>query len=1291
VPAADATGTLTWTLGDIDNLVDNNTANDTLVIVYRARVLNNDALAQLPTSQSLANQATLGYNLGGLPITTPPSAASITVQQPELTLSKSVVTAINADTVVAAGETVTYTVDILNGGLAPAYDTVLVDTLPQGLRQGGVTTTSITLVGSGTSLPIQPPSYDSGTGIATWDFDSGVADQYTIPAGETLRVVYQVTADAGLADAVTLVNSAVATLYYSFDNNDEPNGDAAQREVYGPTNTAQAILTTPAAPLLKQNTQSTAAVGSQFTYRITVPAVPVTIPLHDVRILDDLSASAADLRFVSVAKVSGSGSWTPVNTSGSDTNLVIADTVNGIDIPAGEQVVVEITVELLNTLTNVVGLSFTNTADYTYNQVANTPASQATGRPGTTAPMQIIGLSAQKTVTFNDANGDTVLTPGEELTYTITINNSGVVPVTGVVLTDDAPVNTTYVANSVTLNGTSVPDGGTPPLAAGLAVNSAGMGSGIIAAGSSAVVTFKVLVNLDVPVGTVPAGTIISNQGYVTSTGLPVEPTDADGDATNGYQPTTIVVGSAQQVMITKDVFVVGGGAALPGSQLEYVVRVTNTGVAEVTNLVITDNLALLAGQASYVAGSATLDGATAGVSYAGSVLTANYAGTYGNLLPGATTILRFRVLVANPLPTGTTITNTAQMAWNAPTLTAVASASIDIGGLPGTAILNGQVWHDANFDNLHDVAEQNLAGWTVGLYRANVQLASVVTAADGTYSFSGVEPTLTVAGQYELRFTAPGAAANTAKLGLADSVFTNGMQQISAIVATSGSNLQNLNLPIDPSGVVFDSITRAPIAGATLTMVEAGSNNPLPGSCFADPVQQGQMTLATGFYKFDLNGSCPMGDYVIRVTPPATGYTAGPSRLIPPVTSDVTGPYSVVTCSGDAVTPAPAGYCEAQASENAPGVSVPAGSVGTNHYLHLTLDYPIPGGSQLFNNHIAIDPTLESVLTISKTSALVNVSRGQLVPYTITVNNTLGVDLTGMDVVDTFPPGFKYVEGSSRVNGLAVEPVKTNRQLSWTNQLVSNGTPLTIKLLFIVGSGVSEGDYVNRVQAFHTALGGSGEATATVRVIPDPTFDCTDVIGKVFDDANRNGYQDAGEKGLPGVRVASARGLLVTSDEHGRFHITCAVTPDADRGSNFILKVDDRTLPTGYRVTTENPRVQRATRGKMMKFSFGAAINKIVRIDVANGVFEPDATEMRIQWKPRMDLLLGELKKAPSILRLAYMAEVEDEKLVAARLKAMKQEIEGLWAQQSGAYELVIETEVFWRLGAPPSRSKLK
>jgi uncharacterized repeat protein (TIGR01451 family)/fimbrial isopeptide formation D2 family protein len=1298
-PAPTASGqTLTWNLGDVVNATaDNDPANDYLVIVYRARVMNNDALAQEPVTQTLTNNATLDYTLGGTPATRLTASQTVSVQQPLLAVSKTAAPA-GGDNSIGAGEVITYTVDIANSGAAPAYDTVLVDTLPVGLRQGGVTTTSVSLVTAGTSLPALAPAYDAATGVATWNFDSGVANQYTIPAGDTLRVVYTVKADANISGALTLTNAAVATLYYSFDDEAIPaNGAVDEREVYGPTNTAQQTLTTPSpsAPL-KVNTQATATIGEQFKYRITVPATPVDAALYDVRILDDLNASAADMRFVSASVVSG-GSWTLTNTSGSDTNLVIAGAGGGIDIPAGGQAVIEITVELLNTPTNVLGLTFTNTADYTYNRVDNTPASQTAGQPGTTAPMQIVGLVAQKTVSIDPANDNGtkgVLDAGDGLIYTITVNNPGAVPVTGVMLTDDLPANTAYVADSVTLNGVPVgqPDGGTLPLASGVAINSAGSASGTIAANASAVLTFKVTVN-----GSVPSGTVISNQGYVASN-QPTLPTDADGDASNGYQPTTIVVGSNQQVAITKEVSVVNGGAALPGSELQYVVRVSNIGTVDATNVQLTDDLASLNNQATYVAGSGSPDTGTLVVGAGDNpTLTANV----GTLLPGATATLRFSVTVVNPLPTGTRLTNTAKATWGT-SLPASASASIDIGGSVGSATLSGHAWHDANFDKLFDTGEKNLDKWTVGLYRNSVQVASTVTDANGLYTFVGIAPTLTTSGQYELRFTAPGAGASTAKLGLADSAFTDGMQQISNIDAVSGSNVQNLNLPIDPNGVVFDSVARTAIAGATLTMVQAGSTTALPSSCFDDPAQQGQVTLDKGFYKFDLNFSdaCPSGgNYVIRVTPPA-GYVAGPSRLIPPVTSETTQPYDVKQCSSDMVADA-AGYCQAQASESAPVAGAPVSEM--NHYLNLTLytssEPTVPNDSQLFNNHVAVDRTLESGVSITKTSSLVNVSRGQLVPYTITVNNNMGGPLTDVQIVDTFPPGFKYVEGSARVvEGAAVssqplEPVKTNRTLTWSIPQLESGPnkPKAIKLLLVVSSGVGEGEYVNRAQMFSSALGASGEATATVRVIPDPTFDCTDVIGKVFDDANRNGYQDAGEKGLPGVRVVSARGLLVTSDEHGRFHITCAVVPDENRGSNFILKVDDRTLPTGYRITTENPRVQRVTRGKMAKFNFGAAIHKIVRIDVANGVFEPGSTEMRMQWKSRMDLLMGELKKGPSTLRLAYMAEVEDEKLVEARLKMLKQAFSTLWAQQNAPYELVIETEVFWRTGAPPSRSALK
>jgi hypothetical protein len=83
-------------------------------------------------------------------------------------------------------------------------------------------------------------------------------------------------------------------------------------------------------------------------------------------------------------------------------------------------------------------------------------------------------------------------------------------------------------------------------------------------------------------------------------------------------------------------------------------------------------------------------------------------------------------------------------------------------------------------------------------------------------------------------------------------------------------------------------------------------------------------------------------------------------------------------------------------------------------------------------------------------------------------------------------------------------------------------------------------------------------------------------VTGKVFNDANRDGYQDQGEEGLSGVRLITARGLAATTDTYGRYHITCAITPNESRGSNFVLKLDDRTLPTGYRGSTRPVQVQR-------------------------------------------------------------------------------------------------------------------
>jgi len=905
-------------------------------------------------------------------------------------------------------------------------------------------------------------------------------------------------------------------------------------------------------------------------------------------------------------------------------------------------------------------------------------------------------LYAQKTVRIlpdGDSGSPDIVDPGDVLEYTIVISNFGSIPATGVVLSDNVPTKTTYVEDTLTLNEVPVGhDGGVSPLIAGLPVNSDdNPGDGMISAGGSAVITFEVRVD-----DSVSAGTIISNQGSVLSSELPAALTDADGLPSNGFQPTVVVVGDAQLLEVTKEVGIAGGGNAEAGSELVYTIRVTNIGSVPAAPVVVTDDLGSqpLRDQITYVGGSGTMNGSPVGVTYSDGILTADYAVQYGALQPGDAIVVRFRVQIDAALAIGTTITNTGVVSWNDPVQSDSASVSIDVGGTPGSFSFNGYVWHDANLDKLLDTeTEASLEGWSVALYRNSEFVTTELTDADGAYRFTGLLPNEGAVDTYEIRFLAAGATSNTPSLGWGDSPFTNGPQRISEISGASGAVLQDLNLPLWPNGIVYDSVVREPVAGASLTLLNSATGGALPAGCFDDPAQQNQVTALDGFYKFDLNFSdaaCPAGGaYLIEVTPPETGYMEMPSQVIPPASDATTEPFSVPDCpgNGDDAIASTDQYCEVLSDTGVPPLSVPPRSDGTRYYLHLLLDNGlVPGHSQVFNNPIPVDPELDGAVSITKTSSMVNVARGDLVPYTITVSNNYGVPLYDMGILDRIPAGFKYMAGSARLDGEPVEPNVNGRDLLWDGIELGVNSEHTLRLLLVVGAGVSEGKFVNRAQAVNTILDTavSEEATATVLVVPDPDFDCTDVIGKVFDDRNLNGRQDEGEDGLPGVRAVTAQGLIATSDEYGRFHITCAAVPDEDRGSNFILKLDERSLPSGYRLTTENPRVQRATRGKMLRFNFGAAIHRVVRLDIADGVFEPDTSDLRLQWASKIDELVEELKKGPSILRLSYLGDVEGEGLVERRLEALKKEISRQWESSAGGYRLTIETGIYWRRGAP-------
>jgi len=1183
--------------------------------------------------------------------------------------------------------------------------------------------TAVFAPGTLTLVTVPPGADTSGTSATGGASGTGVVDvrNLTAAVGGEVLIEFEVALASPLANGTVAANQSILVLAdgTTFAVSDDPffNG-AADPDVVGDEDpTRVTVVSSPGFRVQKISTDLTGdpdvlLAGETLRYTITVANVGTAdasgVVLRDaVPVNTTYVAGSTTLNGAPVADVGG---MSPL-VDGLSIRTASDPTPGSMpaDPSAGAAHVATITFDVVVDPDVVDGTILSNQGFVSAvdQGIVDTPSDDPDTPVADDPTRDIVGnlplLYADKRVELSvDLGSPGIVDPGDVLRYTITVQNSAAIPATGVVLTDQVPANTTYVPNSTTLDGIPVaqPDGGVSPLSTGIDISSSdltpplpGPGTGTISPGTTAVVQF----DLRVDDGT-PGGTVISNQAVVGSEELPDLPTDGDGDPSTGPEPTIVVVGDAQQLTITKQVAVVGGGAAVPGATLEYVVLVRNVASVPAREVVLTDDLdASQPGALEYVPGSATLNGSTAGVGIVGSTILGDYDGVYGPLAPGGTIVLRFRATLDPGLAEGTAVTNTGVVSWSTPTRTASASVSVVVGGIPGVSTLNGAAWHDADFDDVRDAAERALAGWTVDLYRDGQLVHSARTNADGVYRIVGVAPNDGTASVYELRFRAPGESVTTAMLGLAASPFSNGLQRIDDIVVPGDADLLGLNLPIDPNGVVYDSMARTPVAGATVRLLDPASGTALPPACFDDPAQQGQVTLADGYYKFDVNfadPACPSGgDYLLDVAPPpGSTYVAGPSGIIPPASDATTAAFSVPTCPqgpDDAIL-ATTLFCEVQPSEFAPSAAVPARSAGTVHHVHLTLDgSAIPGTSQIFNNHIPLDPELAGSVAISKTTPLRDVTRGQLVPYVITVRNVAGTLLTDVRIVDRFPAGFRYVEGSARLDGVPTEPEVAGQELRWDGLVVAGTEARTVKLLLAVGAGVGEGEHVNRAQVVNGFTGEamSGEASATVRIVPDPTFDCTDVIGKVFDDVNRNGAQDDGEAGLPGVRVVTVRGLHATTDEHGRYHITCAITPNEGRGSNFVLKLDDRTLPSGFRMSTDAVQIRRATRGKTLKIDFGASIHRVVGIDLSDAVFEPESTEIRVQWRPSLDVLLGELRKAPSVLRLSYVADTEDAALVERRVEAVRRRIAEAWNEAETGYALVVEPEIFWRLGAPPRR----
>lgn len=512
-------------------------------------------------------------------------------------------------------------------------------------------------------------------------------------------------------------------------------------------------------------------------------------------------------------------------------------------------------------------------------------------------------------------------------------------------------------------------------------------------------------------------------------------------------------------------------------------------------------------------------------------------------------------------------------------------------------ASLSGTVWFDIGDDDVRlDGGDRRLKGWTVEVVdpASGRVVATTTTAADGSYRVADLVPGV----RWNVRFRDPDSGAlwgfpvtgetargPVAKCDTAGALANHhasscrntagGVSQLE-VVLVSGENLPQQSLPIDPSGVVYDAVTRDPVPNSVVTLEPAGVCPAFdPETALLNVAAGGyevegnrvSMTVGNdGFYQFLFGPAAPAScEFRLTVTPPS-GYTFQ-SQMIAPQSGTLAPPGGVGTT-----------YLVQ------PQSTPPSGAVGdaTRYYLTLV------GGSGtagIIHNHIPLDPAVAPGLAISKTGDRQTVEVGDTLLYTITIRQTAGNALASVNVLDRLPPGFTYIEGTARANAAAIpEPLgKPGPLLSFQAGGIRLGEQIVLNYRVRVGVGSQQGDGINRAQAHGCNIAGgcvdanslqpragavaSNRAEYRVRVTGGVFTEEGCVLGKVFVDCNNNHVQDREELGVPGVRMYFEDGTWMVSDSEGKYSY-CGLPP-----KSHTLKVDGSTLPVGSRLTTSSNR----------------------------------------------------------------------------------------------------------------------
>lgn len=366
----------------------------------------------------------------------------------------------------------------------------------------------------------------------------------------------------------------------------------------------------------------------------------------------------------------------------------------------------------------------------------------------------------------------------------------------------------------------------------------------------------------------------------------------------------------------------------------------------------------------------------------------------------------------------------------------------------------------------------------------------------------------------------------------------------------------------IDPYGRVFNGFTGEMVSNARISLVDyrtgelaqvfgvdGVSSFPaeyISGSSVTD--ESGlSYALRPGEFQFPI---VPAGEYVIRVEPPEGLSFA--SALSP---DDFTG------------------------LTNAPFTVVDA-SYGQTFVQETT-------GPLLFD--IPLDA--ESELVVSKSALQSTGDVGDFISYSVNIDNrgNAGVPVKLRDIM---PNGFRYVSGSTRLNGQSfAEPGTgaTGQELIFDLGPLSVAQNLELSYVLQIGAGAELGESTNSI----VAINGNGEnvsntARAAVTIREDLLRSRSTLVGRISEGAC-NGDEEWAKSikqgtGVKGVRLYMETGAYAISDEDGLYHFE-GVTP-----GTHVVQLDEETLPKGYEpmVCEESTRYADNTTSKFVEIQGG-------------------------------------------------------------------------------------------------------